>query len=377
MVYIVSDACLGHGSPQIISLARALTVSFPCDITIVEPDVPSLPPQHASFPELSFTRIRTTRHVFEEGGRAAYCRRAARVLNKVKPDVLILVCTFTIPVLLSLKRRPPVVVFYSIESIIQYGLPDIHLNRFLRDKIDLILWPEETRKKRDTQRCGFESISSLLVLNSSNPRSSAGQVEPAGQRLPRIIHQGTIGVKHTFADYFLRREILRLPIDIYGPLVDDESRRLEQYRPTAMDRPKWARTFYHGRVTLDQLAKIRRRHAYSLCIWNPETERGLFAPSNKFFEAVADGVPPITAPHPQHVRLVEKYDCGIVLDDWSLTSLRKGLLLALRIFGTMRYEQLVQNCRKAVQSELNAETQFGAAARAIGALTEKTIHGTR
>ncbi len=288
-----------------------------------------------------------------------------------------MVCTFALPTLLWIDFKPKVTVYYSIESIIQYGKPDIHLNRMLRKKIDLILWPEENRMQRDSDRCWFEGIASLLVLNASNPSTSADAVQPVASRLKRIINQGTLGTKETFSHYFLRPEILRLPIDIFGPLVDSESRQLERYAATNREQPKWVQTVYHGRVGLAQLARVRRLRAFLICIWSPAEERGLYAPSNKFFEAVADGVPPITAPHPQHVRLVEKYDCGILLDDWSFVSLRRGLLTALRIFGTPRYSQLVENCRRAVRLELNAEAQFGRAARAIAALANGGQHAAR
>lgn len=356
---------MGYGSPQIVSLADALRRLGPAEVTIIEPDPPSLPPRHLAFPDFRIVRIQTSAHVYEGGGRGEYCRKAARFLDDDRPDVVIVVCTFTMPALLWMRHRPRTTAFYSIESIIQYGKPDVHLNRLLRPRIDLILWPEENRMERDVKRCGFEGIPSLLILNSSNPRASAEEIVPSDRRLRRIIHQGTIGSKHTFSHYFLNPRLLRLPIDVFGPLVDEPSRAFEQYGAAVRPRPRLVRTVYHGQVALAQLAKARRRCAFLVCIWSPAEERGLFAPSNKFFEAVADAIPPITAPHPQHVRLVQKYDCGIVLEDWSFDALRKGLLTALRLFGTPRYAEMVENCRKAVRRELNAEVQFEAAARAI------------
>lgn len=364
-ICIVSDACIGYGSPQIVSLADMLRRNGPAELTILEPDPPSSPPRHVLFPDLRIIRLQTSAHVYEAGGRGEYCRKAARYVDETRPDILISVCTFTMPTLLWTTHRPKATIFYSIESIIQYGAPDIHLNRLLRSRVDMILWPEENRMERDTKRCGFDGIPSLLILNSSNPAASAEAILPPEKRLRRIIHQGTIGSKHTFSHYFLDPRLLRLPIDVYGPLVDEPSREFERYGATVRNQSRRVRTVYHGRVDSAQLAKARRRCAFLVCIWSPSEERGLFAPSNKFFEAVADAVPPITAPHPQHVRLVQKYDCGIILQDWSFDALRKGLLSALRLFGTPRYTELVENCRNAVRLELNAERQFGSAARAI------------
>lgn len=364
-IYIVSDACVGYGSPQITVLADKLRCLGPAEVTIIEPDLPSRPPLHVQFPNLDIVRIETSVNVYEAGGRGEYCFKAARYIDAAKPDIIIICCTFSMPTLLWTRHRAKTTVFYSIESIIQYGMPDVHLNRLLRSQIDLILWPEENRMERDTKRCCFEGIPSLVILNSANPVASAETIVAPEERIPRIIHQGTIGVKETFANYFLDQRLLRLPIDVYGPLVDEPSKEFKRYHASAQVEPSSIRTVYHGQVNLRQLSIARRHRAFLVCIWSPAEERGLFAPSNKFFEAIADAVPPITAPHPQHVRLVKAYDCGIVLDDWSIGALEKGLQEALLLFGTPRYSQMVENCRQAVRMELNAELQFGSAARAI------------
>lgn len=363
-VGIISDACLGFGSPQIIALAEALKEAMDAEVTIVEPDVPTSPPQHASFPQFRIVRQKNRKHVYDAGGRVEYCKRAAAVMNELRPDLLVVVCTFCMPALLYLKARPRFTVFYSIESIIQYGEADVILNQHLRSKIDFIIWPEENRQALDQARSGLGAIPNALVLNSANPRQSAEEIAPAAQRLRRIIHQGTIGQYHTYSHWFLKPSIRRLPLDIYGPLVDEGSKAMLAFAP-GMEQADPTGLLYHGRVDLVRLARARRTCAYSVCIWNPAEERGRFAPSNKFFESVADAVPPITAPHPQHVRLVEKYDCGIVMEDWSLSELRRTLLVGLRLFGTPRYQELVENCRRAVREELNADDQFGRVALEI------------
>lgn len=369
---IISDACIGHGSPQVISLAAYLKHYVAEQITIIEPHIADLPPRHSMYPNFGFMRIRSKCHPYF-GGRSDYCKSAADILHTVKPNILVVVCTFCMPVLLFLKYRPGLIVFYSIESILQYGKADVALNRYLRDKIDLILWPEENRMVRDSARCGFENIPSLLVLNVSNPSSSVDGMVPIRSRMPRIINQGTIGVKETFANYFLDPKFLALPIDIYGPLVDETSRGLQRYHCSRADVPAAVRTVYHGCVDLSTLQVARRRRAYLVCIWSPAEERGLFAPSNKFFQAIADGVPPITTPHPQHKRIVEQYRCGIVLSDWTAHTLYRALRESLSSFATPYYRRLVENCRAAVAAELNEEVQFGRAALKIRSAFECSL----
>jgi hypothetical protein len=367
-IVVISDACLGYGSPQIPALVEALENATGLKSVIFEPAVDSSPPKHELYPQFKIVRVQTANHVYERGGRAEYLEKVATAIDKLNPEIVIPVCTFCLPVLLHLKKKPKYTIYYAIESIIQYGIEDVYMNRSLHDAIDYIIWPEENRARLDSERCQLTSVPMSIVLNSSNPRESAEAVLPIHLRKRRIIHQGTIGKEHTYSHYFLDRTIARLPIDAYGPLVDEPSQAFNDFsfdhRHLTGSRGKGL--IYHGRVDLNRLAFARQRSAFLVCIWNPINERGKYAPSNKFFEAVADGIPPITAPHPQHVRLVEKYNLGIVMDGWDFKSFRKALLLALRSWGTPQYHKWVENCQRAVRNELCREMQFDLVAERIG-----------
>jgi hypothetical protein len=353
IVLAVSDAVLGYGSPQIPEFMRSVCEEIDATAMVIEPDVPSSPPRHDLYPDITVHRVMLERHVFEAGGRNDYCREAARLVDRIKPDVLVIFCTFALPTLLWNKHKPKAVIYYSIESILQYGWRDIHLNNVLRDRVDMVIFPEENRAARDLDRTGLPRENVYILLNSSNGPESASAVLPPDKRNGRIIHQGTVGTKETFSEYFTHPKIQRLPIDVYGPIVDEGTRQ----RFGGLGREAGGTT-YRGRVNLDLLTRIRHDYCYSICIWDPTVERGLFAPSNKFFEAVADGVPPITAPHPQHARLVHAYDCGIVMNGWDFRDFRAALLQALRILKTPRYAEMVENCRRAVRAELNWKTQM-------------------
>jgi hypothetical protein len=354
---VLSDACLGYGSPQIARMARTIAEEFECKLTIIEPGVPESPPRHEMFPDIQILRVTTAKHIYEEGGRAAYLNRAAAIIDFVQPDLLIVCCTFTLPTLLKIRHRPKFVIYYAIESIIQYGIADSVLHHTVHDRIDYVVFPEENRAYLDGHRCGLLDKPFSIVLNSADDAPSDGDVLPPGQRNGRIIHQGTIGVKQTYSDYFLDRRIRRLPIDIYGPLVDEDSQKLRYVERIARKERKNF-TAYRGRLDIASLAVIRKHYLYSICIWNPEEERGRYAPSNKFFEAISAGVPPITAPHPQHERLILEFDCGILFEGWSFNDFRRGLLHALKIAKTKRYVKLIENCVTAARSKLNGRRQL-------------------
>jgi hypothetical protein len=82
----------------------------------------------------------------------------------------------------------------------------------------------------------------------------------------------------------------------------------------------------------------------------------LYACSNKFFEAIAEGVPPISSPNPQRALIINKYKCGIKMGDLSFESFYKMSKEAFELYGSDKYYQMVENCKKAVQEELNWST---------------------
>jgi hypothetical protein len=356
-LFVLSDACLGYGSPQIPVIARRISEEFGCKITIIEPGVPESPPRYEMFPDIQIVRVTPTRHVYNEGGRAAYLNRAAAIIEMERPEILIVCCSFTLPVLLKIRFRPKLVIYYAIESIIQYGLPDSALHHAVHDLIDYVVFPEENRAYLDGRRCGLLNKPFSIVLNSSDGVLSDNDIISPHHRNGRIIHQGTIGVMHTYSNYFLDRRIRRLPIDIYGPLVDDASQSLRHLEQKAR-RDTGNFSAYRGRIDIASLARIRNKYLYSICIWNPDDERGRYAPSNKFFEAISSGVPPLTAPHPQHERLIKEFDCGLMLEGWSFKDFRRGLLMAIKVSRTKRYVELVENCILAARLKLNSRKQL-------------------
>lgn len=353
LIVAVSDASLGFGSPQVPEFVRSLRDHYDGECVIIEPDSFDKPPRHELYPELKIERLPTGINPYTPEGRIRYLMAAADRINQLNPDVLVVFCTFCLPVLFKLRRRPKFVIYHSIESIVFYGETDLEMNRAAVPWIDLVIFPEENRAARDLERCEFHGVPIVEMLNCANPLSSKDNVVPPELRNGRLISQGAIAWAQTFPEYYLRDEVQRLPVDLYGPIGGPESDRLT-HELKAMRKS----VRYRGLVDLHELAEIRRTYCYSIVIWTPTVERALFAPSNKFFEAIADGVPPITAPHPQHQLLVERYGCGIVMDDWSYEAFYAALRRALRLYGTSGYTEMVENCRIAVAEELHWDFQF-------------------
>jgi glycosyltransferase involved in cell wall biosynthesis len=170
-----------------------------------------------------------------------------------------------------------------------------------------------------------------------------------------VILQGSLGADRNFVSYLVQRSTASPQVDLYGRLPDQD-RACAILRDRKAAREHGLR--YQGLLDNRGLAARRREYAWSLVSWNPDSFDTLHACPNKFFESIADGVPPIAGPHPQCREVIETYDCGILLQDWSLGAFEEGLREAEAVFGTERYQRLVENCRRAHQTELCWEKQF-------------------
>jgi hypothetical protein len=347
----VSDVCLGYGSPQIPLLIGSLAEHYGADAFVVEPDRPEVAACHERFPGLNIQRATNAFPPYTEAGRVDYILRAAEIIDRYAPDVLVVCCTYSLPVLFKIRRRPRFVIYQSLESIPGYGSFDTEMNRHIEGMVDLIIFPEENRAARDTVRCGFQGIPKVLLYNC--PVAANGVPGWAPARNGRILSCGTIHRERTYAEYYTRPEMQSLPIDLYGPIEADSE---DDRRKFLAALPGQIR--YQGYVDGGQLTAIRKAYAYSIVIWNPSNENQLYAAPNKLFESIADGVPPIAAPHPQCKMLIERYGCGLLMPNWSFEAFQSTLAEALRIYNTDRWREMVSNCERAIHQELNWNCQF-------------------
>ncbi|MDF9407901.1 glycosyltransferase [Pelotomaculum isophthalicicum JI] len=349
----VSDVSVGYGSPQILSFMKSLSEYIGhAESVLLEPDQPEKPPVENLIAEINVKRIYTTFHPHSSPGRVEYISNSTKKINKFKPDILVIFCTYSLPVLLKISYRPRYVIYYAIESTSAYGMFDIELNRRIDKLVDLIIYPEENRAKRDIELRGYKNIPSVILYNCANHDYEFSPL-PSDQRNGRILYAGTIDRDLTFADYYLNNKVQDYPIDLYGLIGGDNQQILTEsfFKLCGAER-------YLGYVENIVLARLRKNYAYSIVMWNPINDNFLYAAPNKFFESIFDCVPPIVAPHPQCKELVNRYKCGIVMDRWDYDSFCRSIEQALRIYGTLEYETMVGNCRKAIVKELNWEKQF-------------------
>lgn len=347
----VSDVSVGYGSPQIPRLMRSLARHYRCEALILEPDQTDKRPLDMTADGCTIQRVATTTHPHSELGRRQFVAAAARRINELRPDILVLFCTFTLPVLSRLRYKPRTTVYHSLESIPAYGPLDVELNHHLADKLDLVIFPEENRARLDGQRTGLLRRPLAIVYNVRNER--VFEPSPIGGRSPRFLYTGTLNRDQTLAEYFLRPELGDIGIDLFGQTTGRDSDALRASLGSLSGSVR-----YHGYVPGATLDELRRQYAFSIVMWAPTNENQHFAAPNKFFDAIAEGIPPVAAPHPQCKQIIERYGCGILMDDWSFAAFHAALQRASVLFGTPHYERMVANCGRAVECELNWPAQF-------------------
>lgn len=349
----ISDVSVGYGSPQVTAFMTSLQQVYQTQqVLLIEPDHPERIPRHELFPNLCISRVYSQIHPYTTAGRIQYMVEAARLVNDEQPDVLVVFCSYSLPALFKLRRRPRMVIYYAIEQPSAYGPLDVEMNRQLSGLVDLIIYPEENRAARDIETCGYRGIPTAVLYNCANP-PDVTSVLPTAERNGRVLYQGTIEEGRTFAEYYYDPRLTDISIDLFGNIGGSDRAGVQRRLAQASGDIR-----YLGYVDARFLEGQRRHYSYSITSWNPNTENQLYACPNKFFESIAAGVPPITAPHPQTKMLTEQYQCGIVMTDWSFEAMKQALNHAMRLVGTDAYDRMVENCKRAVSLELNWDVQF-------------------
>jgi len=348
----ISDVQLGYGSPQIAKLVDSLCRNYDTKGIVINPfdgkkkKIENISNQFA-------IKDVEVKEPYQPHGRTEYNNKAANLVDEIKPDVLIICTTYSLPALFQVKTRPKFVIYYYLETAMVYGNKDTEMNKKIGSLVDLVIFTEENRAVRFGEVCGFQKIPFCILYNCVN-EPNEDSIVPAEKRNGKIIYQGTIR-NDSCVDYYFDSRVQSIPIDIYGNIDQKEKEFYEKNLALLHED-----VHYKGYISSQELVTLRKNYIYSIVIWKPVTENNLYASPNKFFESIASGVPPITAPHPQCKAIVNRYSCGIIMRDWDLDSFLESIRLGQYYYHEDRneYEKMVQNCMKAVKEELNWEHQM-------------------
>ncbi|MBB1093374.1 glycosyltransferase [Rhodopseudomonas palustris] len=350
-VLVVSDVSLGYGTPQILRLANSIAERIPSSVLVLEPDQPERPkPSEKLGPQnLIIRRIYTATHPYSGAGLIEYVLAAKSVVEDFDADIFIGASHAGVRVAaISNLGDRSVNMLYCLEDAGSPLFDDCTIPT-AAGKWDIVAFPEENRAKKYHAELGLSRPTDTIVAYNANSKKRTVQL---ASRNGRVFYGGLVSEKTTLAKYFAK--IADFPIDVFGNIdgLGSKDAFLKHFTvPGGIT--------YKGYFKADdKFFETLSQYVYSIVGWMPVRFDFLNAAPNKFFDAVACGVPPICAPHPQCVELIEKWHCGLLMDDWSFASFKSTVEKALQIAGTDYYAELVHNCQRAMEEELSWDRQF-------------------
>ena len=192
----ITDISVGYGNYDSISLVRSVRDHYKLPAVILEPDQWDKPIRE-DIDGMKPRRIALSTQFRTNTGRVEFIIKAAAEINALRPRILIVRCSWNIPVLLKLNYKPSLVIYHSTESTLYYGKRDPAINRIAAPLIDIIVYPEQNRAVRDVERCGFHQIPVAIAYNCPIPRAEAEQATPPATRNGRIFYSGALDRRAT------------------------------------------------------------------------------------------------------------------------------------------------------------------------------------
>lgn len=354
-ILCLSDVAPGYGSPQLQHLAHSLgELLGDGEIMLVCPDEKGRKLSAPLYDNIELNRVVTFMPPYDDMFIVEYNRAIVDVIRAWKPTVIIASHGWVLPAVMRCEDMDFRLIYYMLESLAhqERGMGpwarDLNADGF--ERADIILTPERRRLETDVATLGVLPRKYLEIYNVAP--SVIQRPVPAGDRTPAILVAGAIGERALTGH--IAAAPPKLAFNIAGPAKTDAAREL------LGELAQREATAYWGMLPAAEVVDLRSAHAYSLVMWAPNDINQLYASPNKFFESIAAGTPPICAPHPQCVEVIKKYDCGILMDDWSVAAFVRAVTEAMSIFETdaERYQALIDNCLQAAHEELSWHKQF-------------------
>lgn len=363
-IIAISDIALGYGSPQIPAFIQSMAVHYDTKAYVLETDEPHRSPQKPmNSDRLDIKRAVSSLPYWSMG---AHCERNEQSLsycNTHQPKIFILFSPLQLPIIKRLGYKPDLVILYLLE------IDAVHYNHALKrysDLVDHIVCPESERLKYILGTYCKRPYPKSHVLYNVAYKSKNTPTLPSNKRNGRIVYAGTLNQSLTLAHEFLGDDLNLMPIDVYGNFSGDGADELQKGF-FALNEDK--DISYKGYVSSEALQEKLPQYAFSFTRWNPAAGMNYeYACPNKFFEALAHGLPPISAPHPQALKIIDKYKCGILAQGFGSEHMSEAIEKAMSIYGTSIYDDMVQNALDAYEKTFNWDVQFNKFAGSLPAL---------
>jgi Glycosyl transferases group 1 len=359
MIAVLSDVPLGYGSPQIVRLASCLGRLLDQQVLIIAPKGDDAAGRLVAHSGVKLLEIDPGESISLPIGQMVYAQLVARELNALKPDYIVLCAFLAAPAILLMHHKPKHLIYYGYEHTDGHMRAIERIFQQIGPQFDLAIFPEANRAVLDASRLALGLTPILILLNVVAPLCPP---VPFDQRNRRACYAGLLSPERTRSDALLGGMFDDVPLDVWGRfeghkapgrLVDDLVARNSQVR-------------LHGHVPADtRFHQAIAQASVSLVCWMPDSESTFYACPNKFFEAIALGVPVVIGPHAQAAQIIARWGCGVLAPSFEISALHETLVRTLDQSGTAAYEALVSNCLKARDQSLNPEMQETRLARAL------------
>jgi|GEM_PF-3465412 len=346
-----SDLSVGYGSPQIPSLAESMRQHYQADVSFLAVDENYRPVTRPDFLsdevkiDYVFTADYPTRRFFSIFKAARYGSQAVEVMEKFKPDILVVTHLSALPYLKNAAHKPAFVILYHLEL---GGVYQRAIVKTMAHAIDCVVFPEKNRASLELPRLGLDKSKAVpFVMHNSRKFKQQPRQLPSAERNGRFIYAGGFW-ERTHTRWLLEDKVAKFPIDIFG----SGGSYFELFK-------KSKSVNYYGYIPSDDsFFSLLGKYAYSLILWSPDHDDTYYCAPNKLYDSLVCGVPFISGPHPLCLELVAKYNCGLIMPDWSLESFVETLVRAQKAFKAETYQKMVEGCRQAMVKECDWDLQF-------------------
>ncbi|MDR1490884.1 MAG: glycosyltransferase [Desulfovibrio sp.] len=346
-----SELSVGYGSPQVPSLAESMRQHYQADVYFLAADEDYRPITRPDFLsdevkiDYVFTSSYAANRFFSLFKSARYGSQAVEMMEKFKPEMLVVTDPSSLLYLQNAAHKPKFVIFYHLELASRYHQA---VTRAMAYAIDCVIFPERNRASLELRRLGLDtSKTASFVMHNSRKFKQQWRQIPASERNGHFIYAG--GFWHrTNTLWLLEDRVSKFPVDIFG----SGGPYLELFKESKTIN-------FYGYIPSDgNFFTLLGQYAYSLILWSQDYDDTYYCAPNKLYDALTCGVPFISGPHPLCQELAAKYNCGLIMPDWSLESFVETLEQAQKIFNTEAYQEMIEGCRHAMREECDWDMQF-------------------
>lgn len=197
--------------------------------------------------------------------------------------------------------------------------------------------------------CGVEAVTIRNVPPRSLVPPGAERIGATYERPLRLVFHGRAnpnrGLEALIEVGALLRGVAVLDLFLTGP-----SRYRKRLAALAAER---SNVIVHGPVPFQRIPDLLLEHDIGIVFYDATTFNLRHSLPSKFFEFVGAGLPVAIGPSPDMAAVVQRYDCGIVTDDFRPAT----LAAAIRALSDARIAEMSANARRAAR-DLVAEVEY-------------------